>query len=239
MEGVAVVGGGVATDGDDEFPLLFGIVVVDWDGVRLGGPFLMVSGHAEDFALSGGGIIDRLHPAAFAMEIEADDGEDIPRIQCFAFARFWNVGGCADKRVDALLEVDGVVAERAAFTPLSRVFCQFHEFIGQFHDVVQIKIRVFTKEAFRTAHLLCVHDLHEIEREAFTADTFRENRIVLYRLFRNGIELYGLQDLLGREPAIDVGVVAAEVVLGLLDGVAEEVDVLQKRLAGGAVVLIR
>ena len=89
---VAIVGGCVATDGNDEFPFLFGVVVLDRNGIRLGGPFPMGAGHAEGLPLRGGGIIDHFDSTAFAMKIEADDREDVPRVHCLAFANLWNIG---------------------------------------------------------------------------------------------------------------------------------------------------
>ena len=104
--------------------------------------------------------------------------------------------------------------------------------------MVQIKLRFLSHEAFRTADLFCVHDLHKIKGKTFAANAFRKNRIVLHGFFRGGIELDGFCDLLGREPAIDVGIVATEVVFGLLDGIAEEVDIFQKRLSRSTIVTV-
>ena len=101
----------------------------------LHGPLRTVARHGGGLAVGGGRIIDDVDPFAGPDETEAVLLEGVPFAAWQVGTEFRRVGRRFDFQLFA--EVDGVVAEGAAFADVSRVFCPFDEILHAFFSVRQ------------------------------------------------------------------------------------------------------
>ena len=231
----------ITTDGVAEFPFLRHAVITTNGNLRR--PLRMRIRHHRGFARSGFLVIDKLHPVAFLMQLETSAREMIPTIVGQAFQPFRRIAARRLKvRPFKTFEQSfAVVAICSAFADVADIilFAQRIEFNRQFfrgfRQILQI---ILARVAFPNARRRIGLQDSKIKAKTFTANTFRKNWIILHSVFRQFVQRQRVVKTFKRQPSCNTAVIAAKIVLGFFNPVAQEINVLQQERSRRAIIAV-